>query len=207
MHVLVHLGLNKCGSTYLQHALHAARPRLIEAGTFYPEQSGPPCQYGLSRYYGFGPDAPGSSGQSCLGYRPAMSRATVAASSDISFTKMAIDAIKSQLGKLLYIALWGLGLLLISLIPVVNLIAPVLWVVFGAIFIGAVHDFGALMVSLRNRGQTVGQIAGRLISPRASFLFLVILFFAVFKLNIIGGIRVFNMQISLRKRDFNSGFI
>ena len=55
-----------------------------------------------------------------------------AASSDISFMKMAVDAIKSQLGKLLYIALWGLGLLLISLIPVVNFIAPVLWVIFGS---------------------------------------------------------------------------
>jgi len=54
-----------------------------------------------------------------------------------------------------------------------------LWVVFGSIFIGAVHDFGALMVSLRNRGQTVGQVAERLISPRASLLFLVILFFAL----------------------------
>ena len=31
-----------------------------------------------------------------------------------------------------------------------------LWVLFGSIFIGAVHDFGALVVSLRNRGQTVG---------------------------------------------------
>lgn len=54
-----------------------------------------------------------------------------------------------------------------------------LWVVFGAIFIGAVHDFGALVISLRNRGQTVGEIAGRLISPRARFLFLMILFIAL----------------------------
>lgn len=54
-----------------------------------------------------------------------------------------------------------------------------LWVILGSIFIGAVHDFAALIVSLRNRGQTVGQIAERLISPRASFLFLVILFFAL----------------------------
>jgi len=54
-----------------------------------------------------------------------------------------------------------------------------LWVVFGAIFIGAVHDFGALVVSLRNRGQTVGEVAGRLISPRAKVLFLLILFFAL----------------------------
>jgi carbon starvation protein len=54
-----------------------------------------------------------------------------------------------------------------------------LWVVLGSIFIGAVHDFGSLVVSLRNRGQTVGEIAGRLISPRAKLLFLLILFFAL----------------------------
>ena len=54
-----------------------------------------------------------------------------------------------------------------------------LWVVFGSIFIGAVHDFGALVVSLRNRGQTVGEVAGRMISPRAKLLFLIILFFAL----------------------------
>ena len=54
-----------------------------------------------------------------------------------------------------------------------------IWVVFGCIFIGAVHDFGALVVSLRNRGQTVGDIAGRMIAPRVRFLFLFILFFAL----------------------------
>lgn len=54
-----------------------------------------------------------------------------------------------------------------------------LWVVFGSIFVGAVHDFGALFVSLRNRGQTIGEVAGRLINPRARLLFLLILFFAL----------------------------
>ncbi|MBC8872481.1 MAG: carbon starvation protein A [Planctomycetes bacterium] len=54
-----------------------------------------------------------------------------------------------------------------------------LWVIFGAIFIGAVHDFGALVVSLRNRGQTVGDVAGRMIAPRVKYLFLTILFFAL----------------------------
>lgn len=54
-----------------------------------------------------------------------------------------------------------------------------LWVVLGSIFIGAVHDFGALIVSMRNRGQTVGEVAGRLINPRARVLFLLILFFAL----------------------------
>ncbi|MEO1495807.1 MAG: carbon starvation protein A [Planctomycetota bacterium] len=53
------------------------------------------------------------------------------------------------------------------------------WVVIGSIFIGAVHDFGALMVSLRNRGQTIGEAAGRILSTRARVLFLTVLFFAL----------------------------
>lgn len=55
-----------------------------------------------------------------------------AVSSDISFARMAIDAIGSQLRKLVYIMFWALGLFLVSLIPVVNLAAPVLWIVFGS---------------------------------------------------------------------------
>ncbi len=54
-----------------------------------------------------------------------------------------------------------------------------LWVLFGSIFVGAVHDFGALIVSLRNRGQTVGEVAGRLIAPRTRILFLLILLLAL----------------------------
>lgn len=54
-----------------------------------------------------------------------------------------------------------------------------LWVVLGSIFIGAVHDLGALVVSMRNRGQTVGEVAGRIISPRAKLLFLTVLFLAL----------------------------
>lgn len=51
-----------------------------------------------------------------------------------------------------------------------------LWVFFGSILIGAVHDLGALVVSMRSRGQTVGDIAGRVLNPRARLLFLTILF-------------------------------
>lgn len=55
-----------------------------------------------------------------------------APSSRISFARMALDAIGSQLRKLVYIMLWALGLFLVSLVPVINLISPVLWVVFGS---------------------------------------------------------------------------
>ncbi len=58
-------------------------------------------------------------------------------------------------------------------------VPALLWVVFGAIFIGAVHDLGSLVVSLRNRGQTIGDIAGRLLNPRVRFLFLGILLFGL----------------------------
>ncbi|MFN7141788.1 MAG: carbon starvation protein A, partial [Limisphaerales bacterium] len=54
-----------------------------------------------------------------------------------------------------------------------------LWVVFGSIFIGAVHDLGALVVSLRNNGQTVGDIAGRVMNRRARLLFLCVLLMAL----------------------------
>ena len=54
-----------------------------------------------------------------------------------------------------------------------------LWVLFGSILIGAVHDFGALVVSLRNNGQTVGDIAGRVLSKRVRLLFLLILVMAL----------------------------
>jgi CysZ protein len=56
----------------------------------------------------------------------------VAVSSDTSFAQMAFDSITSQMRKLVYILLWTLGLFLFSLIPVINLIAPVLWVMFGS---------------------------------------------------------------------------
>ncbi|MGP1308837.1 MAG: carbon starvation CstA family protein [Phycisphaerales bacterium] len=47
-----------------------------------------------------------------------------------------------------------------------------LWVVFGSIFLGAVHDLGALVVSLRNKGRSIGDIAGDLLGPRVRYIFL-----------------------------------
>ena len=54
------------------------------------------------------------------------------ASSESSFMALVVSSIGSQLGKLVYILLWSAGLLLVSLIPVINFISPVLWIVFGS---------------------------------------------------------------------------
>ncbi len=53
----------------------------------------------------------------------------------------------------------------------------VLWVVFGSIFIGAVHDFAALVISARNEGRSIGEITEDIIGPNARTLFLLIIFF------------------------------
>lgn len=52
-----------------------------------------------------------------------------------------------------------------------------LWVVFGTIFLGAVHDFGALVVSLRHQGKSIGELTENIIGTRARNLFLLIVFF------------------------------
>ena len=47
-----------------------------------------------------------------------------------------------------------------------------LWVVLGSIFIGAVHDLGALIASVRNKGRTIGDLAADIMTPRVRLLFL-----------------------------------
>jgi carbon starvation protein len=54
-----------------------------------------------------------------------------------------------------------------------------LWVALGTLFMGAVHDMAALVISLRHRGRSVGEVAARVISPRTRTLFLVIISFLV----------------------------
>ncbi len=50
-----------------------------------------------------------------------------------------------------------------------------LWVVVGTVFMGAVHDFSALVISLRHRGRSMGEIAGSVVSPGVRTAFLVII--------------------------------
>ncbi|MBS3809795.1 MAG: carbon starvation protein A [Desulfobacterales bacterium] len=72
----------------------------------------------------------------------------------------------------------GLGPIVGPAIAVIwGWVPAVLWVFFGSIFMGAVHDFGALIISLRNNGRSVGDISGELVSPRVRILFLLIIFF------------------------------
>ena len=53
------------------------------------------------------------------------------------------------------------------------------WVVLGTLLVGAVHDFSALVVSMRNKGMSIGKVAEDLIGKRAKSLFLLIILFLI----------------------------
>ena len=49
------------------------------------------------------------------------------------------------------------------------------WVCVGTVFMGATHDFSALVISARHRGRSIGEIAGEVIGPRVKTLFLLVI--------------------------------
>ena len=55
-------------------------------------------------------------------------------------------------------------------------IPALLWVFIGSIVIGAVHDFGTLIISMRNEGKSLSEFTARYINRRTRFLFFIIVF-------------------------------
>ena len=47
-----------------------------------------------------------------------------------------------------------------------------LWILLGTIFMGAVHDFGALVISVKEKGRSIADIASNTISKRTRLMFL-----------------------------------
>ncbi|NKE04245.1 MULTISPECIES: carbon starvation protein A [Mesobacillus] len=58
-----------------------------------------------------------------------------------------------------------------------------LWVTLGTVFAAGVHDFGTLVLSVRNKGQSVGTITNKLIGKRAKIMFLFIILILVLMVN------------------------
>ena len=54
-----------------------------------------------------------------------------------------------------------------------------IWVFFGSIFMGAVHDFSTLVMSMRHDGKSISEITAELISPRVRLLFFWVVFLAL----------------------------
>lgn len=62
-------------------------------------------------------------------------------------------------------------------------VPAMLWVVFGTLFAAGVHDFGTMVLSVRNKGQSIGTLADKLIGRRARILFLFIILILVLMVN------------------------
>ena len=58
-------------------------------------------------------------------------------------------------------------------------LAASLWVALGAVFMGAVHDYTALMVSVRNKGNSLADVAEEVMSPRAKLIFAIFIWVAL----------------------------
>ncbi len=78
----------------------------------------------------------------------------------------------------------------------------ILWVFLGSIFMGAVHDLGALIVSLRNEGKSLSEVAAKYINMRVRFIF-----FAVVFLSLLIVIAIFGVVIATVFTRFPSAVI
>ncbi len=79
-----------------------------------------------------------------------------------------------------YASITGLSPMLGPAIAVIwGWLPGLLWVVFGAVFVGCVHDFGSLVISMRARGMSIGKVAEGIIGKRAKTLFHLIIFFLI----------------------------
>ena len=67
----------------------------------------------------------------------------------------------------------------------------ILWIVFGTIFIGAVHDFGALVISIKENGRSIADITSKVINKRMKIMFLIFVMFLTWLV-----LAVFAMAIS-----------
>ncbi len=55
----------------------------------------------------------------------------------------------------------------------------VLWIVIGSIFVGGIHDYSALVVSIRHKAKSIAQVAKRMMSPLAHKLYLAFIWLAM----------------------------
>ncbi|MDY0312736.1 MAG: carbon starvation protein A, partial [Desulfobacterales bacterium] len=51
-----------------------------------------------------------------------------------------------------------------------------IWIFVGSVVMGAVHDFGALVISMRNQGKSISDYTAKYINSRTRFMFFLIVF-------------------------------
>lgn len=72
----------------------------------------------------------------------------------------------------------------------------ILWIVVGTVLAAGVHDFGTLVLSIRNKGRSIGTLTNTLIGERARILFLFIILILVLMVNAVFAWVIANLFIS-----------
>ena len=58
-------------------------------------------------------------------------------------------------------------------------VPALMWIFLGSVFMGAVHDLGALVISLRHKGHTMAEITGMVMNRHMKIMFFIIVFLAL----------------------------
>lgn len=67
-----------------------------------------------------------------------------------------------------------------------------IWVFLGSIIMGGIHDFGSLIISMRNQGKSISEYTSKYINSRTKFLFFIIVFLELWIV-----IAIFGMVIAI----------
>jgi carbon starvation protein len=55
-------------------------------------------------------------------------------------------------------------------------VPAMLWIFIGTVIMGAVHDFGALIISMRNQGKSIAEYTAKYVNNRTRILFFLVIF-------------------------------
>lgn len=75
-------------------------------------------------------------------------------------------------------------------------VPALIWIGLGVIFMGAAHDFGALVLSLKHKGKSLAVVTGELAGKRARLLFLTVVFFLVWMVIAVFTLIIANLFLS-----------
>ncbi|MFA6757092.1 MAG: carbon starvation protein A [Sulfurospirillaceae bacterium] len=71
-----------------------------------------------------------------------------------------------------------------------------IWVIFGTIFLAGVHDMSSIWASVRNKGQSIGSVAGKVLSPKARSLMMVVIFLLLLMVNAVFAVVIAAMLVN-----------
>ncbi len=72
-----------------------------------------------------------------------------------------------------------------------------LWILIGTVFMGAAHDFGALVTSVKEKGRSIADIASSTISDRARIMFLIFVILLVWLILAVFAMAIADLFVSV----------